>query len=669
MENLKFVLEILKNKKDTFKRDYFIPKAWNTAGCHEGILYEKDGEICINPYEYYACVIENHILRYAGQNGCYNEFSGERDRDLIQELKGKIIYSILVRAFTAWYHTEGVLSPGTFLKTICLLPYLKNMNVDIIYLLPVFEYGTKYKKGDLGSPYAIKNIYKLDKNLHDPLLGEFAEPLIETEFKAFVEACHILGIKVMVDFVFRTVSRDNDLLVEHPDWFYWIDLEYADCFSAPVTGEKEPFAVDRDSIGILYRSEGISKYIAQFTYSPDKIDPEKWAKLVERHKKTGENILGLIESEFKITTVPGFSDVVNDSQPPWTDVTFLKFYFDLHEEAKKYVGENTPPYIMQDGVRLSVFRGRLENRELIDYITGVIPYYQKTYGIDGARIDMAHALSPDLNTEIIKRAKAINENFILWSEEFDPVKAENAKKYGYHFITGTTWEIYNGIDEPGFNSALITDNLLKSGLPVIAALETPDTPRAALRYQDKRILSMLVFLNYFIPNAVPFINNGMEVMEIQPMNLGLGNTEAGRFVLDRTDPMYGKLAFFDAYCIHWKNTDCIGDILSHAGKIRKSFSDILTKKENFIIFPKMLKHTKITSLCYYDNDAGRGVIFVANRDKQEKVEIDIEKFVPAHIGKKKLEVVYAGNRSAGEPTFLSQKTCLGPCEFLIISIQ
>lgn len=390
---------------------------------------------------------------------------------------------------------------------------------------------------------------------------------------------------------------------------------------------------------------------------------------MERHKKTGENILGLIESEFKITTVPGFSDVVNDNQPPWTDVTFLKFYFDLHEEAKKYVGENTPPYIMQDGVRLSVFRGRLENRELIDYITGVIPYYQKTYGIDGARIDMAHALSPDLNTEIIKRAKAINENFILWSEEFDPVKAENAKKYGYHFITGTTWEIYNGIDEPGFNSALITDNLLKSGLPVIAALETPDTPRAALRYQDKRILSMLVFLNYFIPNAVPFINNGMEVMEIQPMNLGLGNTEAGRFVLDRTDPMYGKLAFFDAYCIHWKNTDCIGDILSHAGKIRKSFSDILTKKENFIIFPKMLKHTKITSLCYYDNDAGRGVIFVANRDKQEKVEIDIEKFVPAHIGKKKLEVVYAGNRSAGEPTFLSQKTCLGPCEFLIISIQ
>jgi glycosidase len=37
--------------------------------------------------------------------------------------------------------------------------------------------------------------------------------MIETEFKAFMEACHLCGIRVMVDFVFRTVARDSDLLL------------------------------------------------------------------------------------------------------------------------------------------------------------------------------------------------------------------------------------------------------------------------------------------------------------------------------------------------------------------------------------------------------------------------------------------------------------------------
>ena len=34
-----------------------------------------------------------------------------------------------------------------------------------------------------------------------------------------------------------------------------------------------------------------------------------------------------------------------------------------------------------------------------------------------------------------------------------------------------------------------------------------------------------------MPNAVPFINSGQELLEVQPMNLGLDNSEDGRFVL------------------------------------------------------------------------------------------------------------------------------------------
>jgi len=670
MENLEYITGILKNKKDSACDKYFIPKAWNALQQNKGVLYEENGEICINPYEYYGHLIESSILRYARDIN-YLEPVGLKGMNLTLSLKKSVIYSMLVRMFTAWYHRKGVLSSGTFLKTICMLPFLKSLGVDIIYLLPVFEYSQKYRKGDLGSPYAIKNIYKLDRNLHDPLLGEYSESLLETEFKAFIEACHILRIRVMVDFVFRTVSRDNDLLAEHPDWFYWIGLKYADVFSAPVTEDKEPFAVGTKSIARLYGSKGIREYLSWFTHSPDKIDGEKWKRVVKRHRKTGENILDLVESEFGITTVPGFSDVVNDSQPPWTDVTFLRFYFDIHEEAEKYIRDDQPPYIMQDGVCLNVFRGRMENKELREYVTGVIPYYQEKFGIDGARIDMGHALSPSLNAEIINRVKSVNGNFILWSEEFDPDRAKNAKDYGYHFITGTTWAVYNSFDKPGFNKKLVKDCLLKSVLPMIAALEIPDTPRAAFIYGSKKVLSLLIFMNCFIPNSIPFINNGMEAMEIQPMNLGLGNTEEGRFVLDEKDPMYGKLAFFDAYCIHWKNRDSewIRELLSRACQIRKSFGHILSGNENFTGHFDVSENPYITFLCYYDKDLREGIFFIANRSGKEKSYADLKKLIPEHICSKSLSVVFAVDRETAEQFIGGKRKYLEPYEFMVVNIR
>ena len=181
----------------------------------------------------------------------------------------------------------------------------------------------------------------------------------------------------------------------------------------------------------LYESKNLKEYLSKFTWSPDKIDKRKWEKLVQLHKKTGKNILELLENEFGITTVPGFSDVINDNQPIWSDVTYLRFYYDNHVKARKYVKESTPPYIMQDGVCLKLNRGEKENLTLRKYITGVIPYYRDNFGIDGARIDMGHALSADLNKEIIDKAKEGNNFFILWSEELYPQRAKSACDDGF----------------------------------------------------------------------------------------------------------------------------------------------------------------------------------------------------------------------------------------------
>ena len=99
-----------------------------------------------------------------------------------------------------------------------MLPYIKRLGVNTVHLLPITSIGQDGNKGTLGSPYAIRNPYELDENLSEPALGLD----VKTEFKAFVEAAHRLGLRVVVEFVFRTAAKDADWVKEHPEWFYWI---------------------------------------------------------------------------------------------------------------------------------------------------------------------------------------------------------------------------------------------------------------------------------------------------------------------------------------------------------------------------------------------------------------------------------------------------------------
>jgi starch synthase (maltosyl-transferring) len=132
-----------------------------------------------------------------------------------------VIYNILVRAATGFDHDgdgevmldaigNGWMETGTFLKTIALLPYIKQVGFNTVHLLPITTIGQDGHKGTLGSPYAIQNPYRIDPRLAEPALGLGAE----TEFAAFVEAAHHLGLRVVVEFVFRTASKDADWAAE-----------------------------------------------------------------------------------------------------------------------------------------------------------------------------------------------------------------------------------------------------------------------------------------------------------------------------------------------------------------------------------------------------------------------------------------------------------------------
>ncbi|NLY89516.1 MAG: alpha amylase [Firmicutes bacterium] len=662
MENLRFIAELLEKKKEESTGVYFIPEKWNYCGFTEFSRQEgREGEITLNPYAFFSRCLQS-ILEQGGTSGIAGAGTDRAGADG-ENLCRRTIYGMLVRAHSAWNHYEnGEIISGSFLKSLCLLPLLQTLGVDIIYLLPVCDYSEEYKKGELGSPYAIKNFYKLDENLHDELLGEYSEELLSQEFKAFIEGCHLLGMKVILDFVFRTASRDNDLIIDHPDWFYWIDKEAAAGFHPPVVEKEKKLTTVQDRVlDNLYNSPGIDEYLSKFRPSPEQIDAGRWQKVKERQAQSGKNILTLVEEEFGITTVPGFSDIINDPQPPWTDVTYLRYYFDLHPKARQYVAEEEhPPFILQDGACLNLYQGEQLNKGLWDYIVGVIPFYQQEYGIDGARIDMGHALPATLIREILTKVRAGNPRFIFWSEEFSAENAGAAREGGFDFITGSLWHLYKYHRAAGFQRKFLRESWAAE-LPVAAAPETADTPRFAWRFGDKRLRELLILLNYFLPNTVPFINNGLELAEIQPMNLGLDNTEEGRFVLEATDPLYGKLAFFDRYCLHWLNPDrdWIEELLAKAARLRGRFIETLAVKENFL--PEIscgVKERKLLFFCYRlrlpedspaeGEDRGR-LFFLANKDLQDPVTVNFGELLTGGAGELEAGSLDAGTPDAGDP--------------------
>lgn len=661
MENLNALIDLAKSKAGSFKGEYFIPKSWNCIGYKDyGIDEKRPQEIKINPYDFFTACAENII-----------ETSKSSDIDLKKsDIKEEVIYGILPRAFTSWKHDDsGKIYPGTLMKTIMTLQMLKNYQVSLLYMLPTFKSAERYNKGELSCPYAIKDIYKVDPNLHDSLFGECSDKLLKTEFKALIEACHMLGIKVVVDFVFRTVSRDNVLVEKHPEWFYWIKTEFSEDFKPPKIGDgKKLQGVNKKTVKQLYNSPDLKRYLSQFTLPPNEIDPKLWEAV--KSDKNGD-LSERIEKSFGITVMPGFSDCFNDPQPAWTDVTYLKFYHDNAPEIQKKISKDQPPYIMQDGASLSMFHGEDKNTELWDYVIGTLPYYKTNYGIDGARIDMAHALPTELNAAMIKKIKEVDSNFILWSEELDTAKGEQAKKEGFDVISGITYTDYKSVKKSRFNRAIFEDNFLKSSIPLVGSVETADTPRCAYKQQNSQVVKVLFILNAFMPNSVPYINCAQELLEIQPMNLGLDNNENGKYVLAKDDPMYGKLAFFDNYYFHWdKDCEWFKQVIRDVMKIRQNNIKVIEDKNNFIRQPELYGNKKLTAICYYDEKTAKGLFVIANRSDKSKAIASIDKHLPVALYPSfNASIVYDKNGICKKAITTDTDLIMEPCEVDIIEFE
>lgn len=115
-------------------------------------------------------------------------------------LRNQVIYSVYIRN-----HTEE----GTFRSLISDLDRIRDLGVDIIWLLPIHPIGVKGKKGNLGCPYANR-----DYRTVNPEYGTM------DDFKALVEAIHDRNMKCIIDVVYNHTSPDSTLTMDHPEFFY-----------------------------------------------------------------------------------------------------------------------------------------------------------------------------------------------------------------------------------------------------------------------------------------------------------------------------------------------------------------------------------------------------------------------------------------------------------------
>ena len=113
--------------------------------------------------------------------------------------KNATIYQINTRQFT---------KEGTFKAAEKHLPRLKSLGVDILWLMPIHEIGELNRKGNLGSPYSVKDYYSVN-----PEFGT------DEDFQNFVDAAHKHGFKVILDWVANHTAWDNPLTEQHPEWY------------------------------------------------------------------------------------------------------------------------------------------------------------------------------------------------------------------------------------------------------------------------------------------------------------------------------------------------------------------------------------------------------------------------------------------------------------------
>jgi isoamylase len=140
-----------------------------------------------------------------------SHYDWEGDRPLNRPMSETIIYEMHVRGFTKSANSNSQ-NPGTFRGVIEKIPYLQELGVTAVELLPIFDFDETEVLRDVNG-HQLKDYWGYNPHSYFALEGSYcAETNAEAqinEFRDMVKALHRAGIEVILDVVFNHTSEGN----------------------------------------------------------------------------------------------------------------------------------------------------------------------------------------------------------------------------------------------------------------------------------------------------------------------------------------------------------------------------------------------------------------------------------------------------------------------------
>lgn len=191
-----------------------------------------------------------------------------------------VMYEVNIRQFSP---------EGTFAGVEAQLPRLKDLGVDILWLMPMYEIGTEGRKGTLGSYYAIS-----DYKAVNPEFGTMED------FEHLLAAAHDLGFKVILDWVANQTAPDNVWMYEKPANFYERDslgnaiweYDWTDTRSLNYDNEEVWWA--QDDAMRFWLEKGVDGFRCD---AAGEVPAEFWKGILPKMNKDYPNIYLLAEAE------------------------------------------------------------------------------------------------------------------------------------------------------------------------------------------------------------------------------------------------------------------------------------------------------------------------------------------------------------------------------------
>jgi glycosidase len=142
------------------------------------------------------------VFMWSCQTETKDETNNKDDIPVVQHPEwsvNAVLYELNVRQYS---------EDGSFKSVENDVSRLKELGVDIVWLMPVHPIGELNRKGELGSDYSVK-----DYRAVNPEFGTM------DDFKSMVKAFHEEDIRLIIDWVPNHSAWDNPLAEEHTDWY------------------------------------------------------------------------------------------------------------------------------------------------------------------------------------------------------------------------------------------------------------------------------------------------------------------------------------------------------------------------------------------------------------------------------------------------------------------